>query len=313
MKKMLVSMLLCVALGLGAAQAQLKIDFTVTGGAVQPGYQGYFGTDKAAATFTAQSYTAFGTTVTVQASWVANAAAGALRMIDRGTDDGMDPQDLLRDWIGTDTRTTPADPMTLTISGLPAGTYQWVSYHHDPQDQTGIFEVTVTDSLGSKTTSNIDISNGVNFKLADITKFTTTIVSDGKKNITLVFHQTSASAVVANAIFVMNGFEMTVVSTGTAMSPVPGSGATDVRAGRHGSLLEAGCQGRGPGRVPGHDVRCDRRRDDRQRGRTRAVRMRTVSTPAGWSWAAPTTGAWTKSWRTTRSSKALSGASPWRP
>ena len=125
--------------------------------------------------------------------------------------------------------------MTVTISGLPAGTYEWVSYHHDPQDQTGIFEVTVTDALGSKTTSNIDISNGVNFKLADITKFTTTIVSDGKKNITLVFHQTSASAVVANAIFVMNGFELTVVSTGTAMSPVPGSKAADVT--RDGTVL----------------------------------------------------------------------------
>jgi hypothetical protein len=235
MKKMLVSMWLCVAVGLGAAQAQLKIDFTVTGGAVQPGYQGYFGTDKAAATFTAQSYTAFGATVTVQASWVANAAAGALRMIDRGTDDGMDPQDLLRDWIGTDTRTTPADPMTLTLTGLPAGTYQWVSYHHDPQDQTGVFDVTVNDALGSKTTSNIDISNGVNFKLADITKFTTTIVSDGKKNITLVFHQTSASSVVANAIFVMNGFELTAVSTGTSMSPVPGNKATDVT--RDGTIL----------------------------------------------------------------------------
>lgn len=235
MKKMLVSMWLCVALGLSVAQAQLKIDFNVTGGATEPGWQGYFATDKSAASFTAQSYTAFGTTVTIQPTWVSGAAAGALREIDRGTDDGMDPQDLLRDWIGTDTRTTPADPMTLTISGLPAGTYQWVSYHHDPQDQTGIFDVTVNDASGSKTTTGIDISNGVNFKIADITKFTTPILADGKKPVTLVFHQTSSSAVVANAIFVMNAFDLTLVETGMARTPVPASQATDVS--RDGTIL----------------------------------------------------------------------------
>ena len=235
MKKAIVSGFLCLLMGVGVAQAQLKIDFTVTGGAVQPGYQGYFATDKAAASFTAQSYQAFGTTVTIQPTWVAGANAGALRMIDRGTDDGMDPQDLLRDWIGTDTRTTPADPMTLTISGLPAGTYQWVSYHHDPQDQTGIFDTTVNDAAGSKTITGTDISNGVNFKIADITKLTTTIVSNGKSNVTLVFDQTSASTTTALAIFVMNAFDLTLMETVTALAPVPGNRATDVR--RDGTIL----------------------------------------------------------------------------
>jgi hypothetical protein len=235
MKKTFLSVFLCLSVGLGVAQAQLKIDFTQTGGAVQSGYQGYFGTDKSAASFTAQSYSAFGTTVTVQATWVAGANAGALRMIDRGTDDGMDPQDLLRDWIGTDTRTTPADPMTLIIHGLPTGTYEWVSYHHDPQDQTGIFSVTVNDATGSKTTENVDISNGVNFKIADVTTFTTTIVSSGKSDVTLVFDQTSASSVVANAIFVMNAFDLTLVETVTAMTPVPAAQATDVP--RDGTIL----------------------------------------------------------------------------
>ena len=53
-------------------------------------------------------------------------------MIDRGVTDVIETPSLLRDWIGTDTR-QPGDPMTLTITGLPAGTYEWVSYHHDPQ------------------------------------------------------------------------------------------------------------------------------------------------------------------------------------
>jgi len=216
-----------------AAHAQLKIDFSLTGGAVEAGYQGYFATRSTPATFTAQSYTAFGTTVTIRPTWGANAAAAAQAMIDRGTDDGvLDFVNLLRDWIGTDTRQV-GDPMTLTISGLPAGTYEWLSYHHDPHDQTGIFSVTVNDAAGSATTSGIDISNGTGTtirSLADVTKFTTTIISNGMDDVRLVFDQTSPNTPVAGAFFVMNGFELTKVNTALAKLPTPINGATDVYA-----------------------------------------------------------------------------------
>jgi hypothetical protein len=239
MKKTFVAAFLCLCVGLGVAQAQaqnqLKIDFGTSSSPVAAGYQGYFATDKTPASFTAQTYKAFGTNVTIQPTWVTGAAAGALRMIDRGADAAMENSDLIRDWIGTDTRTVPADPMTLVISGLPAGTYQWLSYHHDRNDQTGIFSATVNDASGSKTTANIDISNGAGFKMADVTKFSTTIVADGKNNVTLVFHQTSSSAVVANAIFVMNGFDLTLVGTSVAINPTPANQATDVR--RDGTVL----------------------------------------------------------------------------
>ncbi len=239
MKKTFVAAFLCLCVGLGVAQAQtqnqLKIDFGPSTSPVAAGYQGYFATDKTAASFTAQTYKAFGTNVTIQPTWVAGANAGALRMIDRGADTTMENSDLIRDWIGTDTRTTPADPMTLVISGLPAGTYQWLSYHHDHNDQTGIFSVTVNDALGSKTTANIDISNGAGFKMADVTKFSTAIVSDGKNNVTLVFHQTSSSAVTANAIFVMNAFDLTLTATVKALAPTPTNQATDVL--RDGTVL----------------------------------------------------------------------------
>ena len=114
-------------------------------------------------------------------------------MIDRGVTDVPEAPALLRDWIGTDTRQA-GDPMTLTISGLPTGQYEWVSYHHDRNDQTGIFQVTVNDAMGSTTTPSIDISNGTNFKLADVTKFTTRFTANGKDDVTLVFDQTSASS-----------------------------------------------------------------------------------------------------------------------
>lgn len=234
MKKAIVLVFLCLSVGLGAAQAQLKIDFNVTGGAVEPGYEEYFATRSTPATFTAQSYNAFGATVTIQPTWPATAAAAAQAMIDRGADDSLNPQDLLRDWIGTDTRQV-GDPMTLTITGLPAGTYEWVSYHHDGHDQTGTFDVTLNDMAGSTTTTGLDISNGTGFQLADVTTLTLTIVSNGKDPVSLVFHTTSPNSPVAGAFFLMNGFELSALSTGNAMFPVPAQGATDIP--RDGTLL----------------------------------------------------------------------------
>ncbi len=233
MRTQTISMFLCLVVGLGAAQAQLKIDFNQANGAVEPGYQGYFATDKNLASFTAQSYQAFGATVTIKPAWASNVVAACVRMIDRGVTDVPEAPALLRDWIGTDTRAT-GDPMTLTISGLPTGQYEWVSYHHDRNDQTGIFQVTVTDALGSTTTQNIDISNGTNFKLADVTKFTTRFTASGTSDVTLVFDQTSTTPT-ANAIFVMNAFDLTLLESDNALKPVPNNQATDVR--RDGTIL----------------------------------------------------------------------------
>jgi hypothetical protein len=234
MRKQIVSMFLCLSVGLGVAQAQLKIDFNQANGAVEAGYQGYFAGDKNLASFTAQSYTAFGTTVTIKPTWASNVVAACVRMIDRGVTDVPEAPALLRDWIGTDTRQN-GDPMTLTISGLPGGTYQWTSYHHDRNDQTGIFQVTVNDAMGSQTTTNVDISNGTNFQLANVTKFTTKITANGKDDVTLVFDQTSASSTVANAIFVMNAFDLISLESGNALAPVPANKTGDVR--RDGTVL----------------------------------------------------------------------------
>jgi len=196
--------LMSLLLSIPAAYAELKIDFTQAAGLVEAGYEGYFASHEVPATFTAQSYSTFGTTITVRPTWAANATAAAMQMIDRGGDDGTDAPDLLRDWIGTDNR-QPGNPMTLTISGLPAGTYTWLSYHHDPHDQTGPFDVTVIDALGSAATMNIDISSTVNdgiVALANVTTFTTQIVSDGS-DVSLTF-RAKLNTPVAVAFFVMN-------------------------------------------------------------------------------------------------------------
>jgi len=234
MKKTTMPILSCLLLWAGAAQAQLKIDFSTTGGAVEDGYQAYVATHEVANTFTSQTFAAFGTNVTITPTWAANAPAEAMQMIDRTSRNAYTGThtNLLIDWIGTDTRQV-GDPMTLTISGLPAGTYSWLSYHHDVADQSGVFSVTVNDATGSKTTADIGItdSEGTEEGVVDfesITTFSTTIVSDGTKDVTLVFDLTSATDPVAYAFFLMNGFELDRMIIAAATSPSPADGATDV-------------------------------------------------------------------------------------
>jgi hypothetical protein len=49
-------------------QAALRVDFSRTGLPVQPGFQGYFADHEVGASFTTQSFSAFGVTVSVGAT-----------------------------------------------------------------------------------------------------------------------------------------------------------------------------------------------------------------------------------------------------
>ncbi len=222
----ILALVLCL---LNNAHAQLKIDFTQIGDPVQAGFEGYFANNEVPATFTAQSYSAFGATVTILPTWAPGAVAAAMQMNDRGGNDGEDTPDLMRDWIGTDNQ-SPGNPMTLAISGLPAGAYSWLSYHHDMDNQTGLFDVTVNDALGSTTTRNIDISDKTTDKitaLANVSRFTATLASDGTNPITLVF-SAQASAPATQAFFVMNGFELFSSTIASPIALEPTNVATDV-------------------------------------------------------------------------------------
>jgi len=237
MKRLMTLVLSCLLLGSVAVQGQLRIDFTVTGGPVEAGYQGYFATRSDAATFTAQSYSAFGATVTLQPTWAPGAANTAMAMIDRSASgrNGYTGEhaNLINTWIGTDTRQV-GNPMRLTISGLPRGSYSWLSYHHDTDDQTGIFTVTVVDATGSHTTTDIDISHSESGTadrvdgFENVTVFHTMIVSNGTDDIVLIFDVTSPSSPVNTAFLVMNGFELDRRIVETATSPSPANGAVDV-------------------------------------------------------------------------------------
>ncbi len=192
------------------SSAQLLVDFSNQTTPIAAGFQAYRATHETPATFTTQSYSVFGTTVSITPTWDRTTAA-SMQLIDRGTGNTPEAADLLRDWIGTDNRTSAdpsgINPMTLSISNLPAGTYRWLSYHHDPNDQTGQFDAVVTDSNGVRTNANIDISNTA-LPLASVTKWITTITSDGINPVRLRFTGRSAT-VGGNVFFVMNGFELT--------------------------------------------------------------------------------------------------------
>ncbi len=227
--KRFVLMLFCLCVASSEAWAQLKIDFTPTNGTVEEGYDAYYADHESSSSFTSQSFGAFGVSVTVTPTWASGAAEAAMQMIDRGGDDGFEMPDLLRDWIGTDTRQT-GNPLTITISGLPAGKYSWLSYHADGQDQTGIFEVTVNDATGSNTTSDIDISDtNSDLKTMDeITIFETEFITRGE-DVTFVFSQTSSSSTVSEAFFLMNGFEIDSLSSiNKAQAPSPENWDEDI-------------------------------------------------------------------------------------
>lgn len=135
------------------------------------------------------------------------APATAMQMIDRGSDDALPAgemdQALLRDWIGTDTRgaNLAGDPLTLTIKGLPSGTYTLTTIHHDLHDQTGTFDIAID---GFTVATGVDITSGIE---SPITRHGEMITSDGSTPIEVVFDLNERPED-PNAFFVMNGLEI---------------------------------------------------------------------------------------------------------
>ena len=195
------------------APVAFKVDFCSGSSPLQDGYEGYFASHEQASTFTTQTYNAFGSTISITPTWAEGAAATAMQLIDRGKQSYEDStEDLMRDWIGTDTRNA-GDPLSLMISGLPEGEYSWLSYHHDTNAQVmGKFDVTVYDAVGSVTTADIQVT-GTNdgTSIDNVAKFTTFLSSNGVDDIVLVFDKQPYSTALNQAWFIMNGFE--IVST----------------------------------------------------------------------------------------------------
>jgi len=182
----------------------LKVDFGSPFTPVQEGYSAYMAVHNDISSFITSAYGALGADIMLSVSWSGDAVNGTAVMTDRGGDDNTLSPGLLRDWAGTDMR-EPGNPLKIGLSGLPAGTYKWTSYHHDPHEQKGRFSVRVTDAAGTKQSDDIDISNG-SLLLSGVNSFVTDIESDGS-DIVLEFYKQLQSGD-DNNYFVINAFRL---------------------------------------------------------------------------------------------------------
>lgn len=187
----------------------LKIDFSQKTTPIQSDFQGYVAEHEIANTFVSQSFQVKEKTVSIKIDWPAGTANTAMQMIDRGANANQEMNDLLRDWLGTDGRVAKV-PMILTISGLPPGSYEWTSFHHDNNDQTGVFNVKIADAQGTTIKNGIDISNG-NLPVNLVTVLKSTIKSDGN-DVKLTFEMNSYPDN-STSFFVMNGFTVSLPDT----------------------------------------------------------------------------------------------------
>ncbi len=242
------------AIGAAAAHGQdLLLDFNSTtqdgGPHLQAGYQAYDAGHEVIADFVPKSYSAFGTSVTVTPDWPDTTDNRVQQMIDRGAgnDANYDGEklDLMTDFIGIDTRTgnggngdydgvtgTPTR-MTLTLSGIPDGSYQWQSFHHDTElvnstfwvdysldggntlTRVGTFEMTAsTPGATNDNLANPGAGNGPEV-LSSTVNFDFDIA--GGSDLMLQFTPLSAENV-HNRIWGMNGFELTAVPEPASLS-----------------------------------------------------------------------------------------------
>lgn len=172
---------LATAFGLAASPAQLWVDFNSTSQDAGPhpdaAYQAYDAGHEVTTDFITQTFNVtfatLGTVdIAVTPAWPNSADNRVQQMIDRaaGNDNNWTDTnlDLVTDWLGIDSRTanggngnwdgvtgTPTY-ITLTLGDLPAGTYAWLSFHHDTENVFGTFSVDVSTDGGTTFVSNPD-------------------------------------------------------------------------------------------------------------------------------------------------------------
>ncbi len=262
MKKVFPASLLLLALT-GSSQAALWVDFNSNqdgGGnsntAGDPslsaaahnnsGWNSYHANHEVIAEFAPATYApTFALTgagnVTVTPAWPNTTDRRVQQSIDRGGghDNNWNDSDLnlVTDFIGIDARTgnggngnwdgaaagTPT-LMTLTLSGLAAGSYNWTSYHHDTENVHGTFRVQIdtgagltqladgvmTDSTqGGNPTSAVTVSDFAGMA-AQGSIYNTSFTTDGVNDVVLEFAPYANTAVHAQ-IWGMNGFQLTQV------------------------------------------------------------------------------------------------------
>lgn len=203
----------------------------------QDGWSSYHANHEVAAEFSTANYGG----ITVTPAWPNTTDNRVQQSIDRGAsndgywNDSLGYLNLVTDFIGTDTRTgnggngnwdgvtgTPTY-MTLTIGGLPAGTYEWTSFHHDTENVHGPFAVWISTDGGANFSQLADglmtdgtplgsPDPGVAYSGPDVylllSTYRTSFVANGVDDVVLRFAPYSDAAGVHRQIWGMNGFEL---------------------------------------------------------------------------------------------------------
>lgn len=203
----------------------------------QAGWSSYHANHEVAAEFSTANYGG----ITVTPTWPNTTDNRVEQSIDRGAandatwNNAAGDLNLVTDFIGTDTRTanggngnwdgTTGTPtyMTLTLGGLPAGAYEWTSFHHDTEHCHGPFAVwlstdggvtfaqladgLMTDSTPGGTPDSLAVVSGPDvYTLAST--YRTSFTANGTDDVVFRFAPYSDAAGVHRQIWGMNGFEL---------------------------------------------------------------------------------------------------------
>ncbi len=188
-------------------------------------------------------------TVSVLPDWP-NSSSNAIRQ-SIGRSDGQagswlgNNQNLLRDWIGVDSRTSAGATggwdgingtptyMTLSLGGLPAADYSMTSFHHDVENMNAFFTIEVstdggatygaimngrmTNSLAGGTPAENEIlpGSGVNVAGGDPADLSSTMVygftANGTDDVVVRFAPLGPGNMVHQDFFGINGFQLSQI------------------------------------------------------------------------------------------------------
>ncbi len=231
---------LLFAAGITLCGAQLRVDFNSTNQDGGPhnlaGFQSYQAGHEVSADFNAaRTYTAFGTTVSLTVNYPDATANTTKQMIDRPDTSWVGAwPDLLTDWIGVDTRTTEGGKgayngttgvptrLVFKLTGVPAGTYTWRSYHHDTSNQNMNFAVQLSTNGGTsyapvgtyEMTAGVASEDPAQTGSADpdprnlSSTITFPITAVAGQDVLVRFVPYSSSSDISQAILACNGFEL---------------------------------------------------------------------------------------------------------
>jgi hypothetical protein len=212
----------------------------------QEGWSSYHANHEVIAEFSTANYGG----ITVTPAWPNTTDNRVQQSIDRGAgndnnwNDALGYLNLVTDWIGIDTRTgnggngnwdgTTGTPtyMTITLGGLPAGNYDWTSFHHDTENAHGPFAVWISTDGGANFSQLADglmtdgtplgsPDSGVAYSGPDVyllpSTYRTSFVANGVDDVVLRFAPYSDAAGVHRQIWGTNGFELVPEPTTIAL------------------------------------------------------------------------------------------------